>query len=164
MSNIKLKSSNWNLSMGVTISIITYGIISVFIPIFFIRFIPQSTIGNYFLDHIFILTVFYFVISIYFTITGCYYYIKIDAYIMYITSYRTISGLLKDKNYIEVPHDMLRKYSFFNRPFTFNKTLMLKIQDASGKKIIKRFDLSFLSKSEEGRISKVLDQIIAKNS
>ncbi len=83
---------------------------------------------------------------------------------MYITSYRTISGLLKVKNYIEVPHDMLRKFTFFKRPFTLNKTLMLRLQDVSGKKIIKRFNLSFLSKSEELRISEVLEKIIAKNS
>ena len=83
---------------------------------------------------------------------------------MYISSYRTISGLLKARNYIEVPHDMLRQFSFFNRPFTVNKTLMLKLQDASGKKIVKRFNISFLSKSEERRISEVLEKIIAKNS
>ena len=83
---------------------------------------------------------------------------------MYITSYRTISGLLKSRNYIELPHDMLRQFSFFNRPFTVNKTLMIKLKDVNGKRIIKRFNISFLSKSEELRISKVLDQIIAKNS
>ena len=83
---------------------------------------------------------------------------------MHITSYRTITGLLKVKNYIEVPHDMLKQYSFFNRPFTVNKTLILKIRDANGKRIVKRFNLSFLSKREERRISKVLEEIIAKNS
>jgi hypothetical protein len=59
---------------------------------------------------------------------------------------------------------MLSQYSFFNRPFTLNKTLMLKVQDASGKIIIKRFIISFLSEREELRITKVLEKIIAKNS
>ena len=130
-----------------------------------VNLIPQSGIGSYFIDYISILTALFLIISIYFISVGCfYYYIKIDAYVMYITSFRTISGFLKAKNYIELPHSMLKKYSFFIRPFSINKTLMIKIEDPSGKRIIKRFNISFLSKSEESRISKVLDLIIAKNS
>ena len=126
--------------------------------------IPQSAIGNYFINHI------YYAYSIlpiilYIIITGFYYYsIKIDTYIMYVTSSRTISGLFMSKNYIEVPHDMFVGFSFFNRSFSFNKTLMIKIKNDSGKTIIKRFNLSFLSEREELRISKVLEKIIAKNS
>ena len=82
---------------------------------------------------------------------------------MYITSNRTISGLFKAKNYIEFPHDMLVNFSFFKRPFSLNKTLMLSFKDNSGKKIIKRFDISFLRKIEQNRINKVLEQIIANN-
>ena len=150
--------------MSATFLTILFGIIIFVIPLLLVNVIPQSAIGNYFINHI------YYAYSIlpiilYIIITGFYYYsIKIDTYIMYVTSSRTISALFMSKNYIEVPHDMLRQYSFFNRPLTLNKTLMLKVQDASGKIIIKRFIISFLSKSEELRISKVLDQIIAKKS
>ena len=55
-------------------------------------------------------------------------------------------------------------FSFFNRSFSLNKTLMIKIKNDSGKTIIKRFNLSFLSEREELRISKFLEKIIAKNS
>ena len=150
--------------MIATILTVLFGTIIFIFPLLFINIIPQSAIGHYFINHMYYA---YAVLPIilYITITGFYYYsIKIDTYIMHITSYRTISGLLKVKNYIEVPHDMLRQFSFFNRPFTVNKTLMLKLQDASGKIIIKRFNLSFLSKSEERSISEVLEKIIAKNS
>ena len=82
---------------------------------------------------------------------------------MYISSDRIISGLLKAKNYIEIPNDMLIQYSFFNRPFSFNKTLMIKIKDVSGKRIVKRFNFSFLSKRDEYRISNILEKIITKN-
>lgn len=164
MSNIKLISTNRKVSSFVTLIIIIYGIISFFMPLFFIIFIPQSYIGSYFLEYIFILAVFYFIISIYFIIIGCYYYyLKIDAYVLYITSYRTISGLFKPKDYIEFPHDMLKSFSFFKRPFSFNRTLMLRFEDNSGKKIIKRFNISFLRKIELNRINKVLEKIIAKN-
>jgi len=134
-----------------------------FFPLLVVFFIPQSAIGNYFIDHIYY-TFLILPIIFYIIITGFYCYsIKIDVYIMHITSFRTLSGLLIRRNYIEVPHDMLKQYSFYNRPFTVNKTLMLKIQDNNGKKIIKRFDISFLSKREEIRISKVFEEIIAKN-
>ena len=164
MPRINLKSTNRRLSMLATFLTILFGIVTFIIPSLLINFIPQSTIGNYFSNHTYYA---YAVLPIilYITITGFYFYnIKIDAYIMNLTSYRTISGLLKARNYIEVPHDMLRQFSFFNRPFTVNKTLMLKVKDATGKRIIKRFNLSFLSKSEERRMSEVLEKIIAKNS
>ena len=164
MPRINLQSNNRKVSLTATFLTVLFGIIIFVIPSLLINIIPQSAIGNYFANHMYYA---YAVLPIilYITITGFYYYsIKIDAYIMNVTSYRTISGLLKVKNYIEVPHDMLRQFSFFNRPFTVNKTLMLKVQDASGKRIIKRFNLSFLSKSEERRISEVLEKIIAKNS
>ena len=164
MPRVNLKSNNRKVSLTATFLTVLVGIIIFVIPSFLINIIPQSAIGNYFSNQLYY-TYSVLPIILYITIIGFYYYcIKIDAYIMYISSYRTISGLLKARNYIEVPHDILRQFSFFNRPFTVNKTLMLKLQDASGKRIIKRFNLSFLSKSEELRISEVLDQIIAKNS
>ena len=164
MPKINLKSNNSKVSMLATFLTILFGIIIFVIPLLLVNIIPQSSIGNFFINHIYyahsILPIILYII-----ITGFYYYsIKIDTYIMHITSYRTISGLLMVKNYVELPHDMLRQFSFFNRPLTLNKTLMLKVQDASGKIIIKRFIISFLSKSEELRISKVLEKIIAKNS
>ena len=164
MPRINLQSNNWKASMTATILTVLFGIIIFVVPSLLINIIPQSAIGNYFINQIYYAYATLPVI-LYIIVTGIYYYyIKIDAYIMYITSYRTVSGLFKAKNYIEVPHDMLRHFSIFNRPFTVNKTLMIKIEDPSGKKIIKRFNVSFLSKSEEHRIRKVLEKIIAKNS
>ena len=164
MPSINLKSTNRKVSILATFLTILFGVIIFVIPSLLINIIPQSTIGNYFINQIYYAYAILPVI-LYIILTGIYYYsIKFDAYIMYITSYRTISGLLKAKNYIELPHDMLRSFSIFNRPFTVNKTLMIKIEDPSGKKITKRFNLSFLSKSEERRIRKVLGKIIAKNS
>ena len=164
MLKINLKSTNRRVSMVATLLTILFGIITFIIPSLLITIIPQSTIGNYFINQVYYAYAILPVI-LYITLTGIYYYsIKIDAYIMYITSFRTISGLLMAKNYIEIPHDMLRSFSIFNRPFTLNKTLMIKIEDLTGKKVIKRFNLSFLSKSEERRISEFLEKIIAKNS
>ena len=164
MPKLNLKSTNRRVSMLATLLTILFGIVTFIIPTLLINFIPQSTVGNYFSNHTYYA---YLILPVvlYIIVTGFYFYsIKIDTYIMHITSYRTISGLFKARNYIELPHDMLRQFSFFNRPFTVNKTLMIKLKDVNGKRIIKRFNISFLSKSEERKISKVLDQIIAKNS
>ena len=164
MPKINLKSTNRKASMTATFLTVLFGVITFIIPSLLINIIPQSAIGNYFINHIYyahsILPIILYIIII-----GFYYYsIKIDTYIMYVTSSRTISGLFMSKNYIEVPRDMFVGFSFFNRSFSFNKTLMIKIKNDSGKTIIKRFNLSFLSKREELRISKVLEKIIAKNS
>ena len=59
---------------------------------------------------------------------------------------------------------MLKDYSFFDRPFSFNKTLMLKIETGSGKRISKRFELTLISEREVESISSVLDIIIVKNN
>ena len=164
MRRINLKSSNRKASIAATFLTILFVIISLVIPTLLINIIPESALGNYFVENIYYA---YIIIPVllYILITGFYYYhIKIDAYILYITSFRTLSGLLKSKDYIEIPHNILKKYSFFNRPYSANKTLMIKLDQDNGKKIIKRFNLSFLSKGEENRIRKVLDQIIAKNT
>ena len=164
MNRINLKSTNRKVSISATFLVLLFGIIIFVFPLLLINIIPQSAIANYLNNHIYY-TYLVLPIILYITITGFYYYdIKIDAYVMHITSFRTLSGLLNEKKYLEVPHDMLRNYAFFNRPYTLNKTLMLKFQTVNGKRIIKRFNISFLSTREEDRISKVLDQIIAKNS
>ena len=164
MSKIYLKINNWKVSMTATFFTLIFGIIIFLVPSVLIFLIPQSALGKYFINNIYY-TYLALPIILYISLTGIYYYsIKIDAYIMHITSYRTISGLLKEKNYIELPHDMLIQYNFFNRSFSVNKTLMLKMKDTNEKIIIKRFNLSFLSYIEKQKICKVLDQIIAKNS
>jgi hypothetical protein len=72
--------------------------------------------------------------------------------------------LFKKKDYIDIPHTMLRDYAFFDRPFSFNKTLMLKIETQSGKKVAKRFNITLMSENEIERISEVFDRIIVKNN
>ena len=164
MPKINFKSNNRKVSMSATFLTILFGIIIFVIPLLLVNIIPQSLLGDYFINNIYY-THSILPIILYIIITGFYYYsIKIDTYIMYVTSSRTISGLFMSKNYIEVPHDMFVGFSFFNRSFSFNKTLMIKIKNDSGKTIVKRFNLSFLSEREEHKISKVLEKIIAKNS
>ena len=163
MPRIKLTCSNRQKAFFVTLLIILFGGITIFAPLLLMRLIPQSGIGNFIMKYSY-----YIYISIpillYFIYTGIFsYHIKIDPYVIDARSQRIISGIFKAPNYIDIPHAMLIDFSFFNRPYSFNKTLMIKIKTDTGKKIAKRFNLSFLSKKEEKEISKVLEKINAKN-
>ena len=164
MPKIKLISTNRKIVIIITLIIIAFVLITILFPLLLMRLIPQSGIGNYILEN---LPYGYIAIPImlYFFYTGIFYYkIKFDSYIIDIRSSRTIFGIFQSPNYIDIPHTMLIDFSFFNRPYSFNKTLMIKIKTDTGKKIVKRFNLSFLSKKEEKKIFKVLEKIIALNS
>ena len=164
MRKINLKVTNKNKAILGTFFIALFATSSILLPLILIYLIPQSGLGHYFLDNIN-----YLFISIlgliYFIITGFYYYkIKIDPYVIDITSYRTLSGFFKKKDFVDIAHNMLSDYSFFDRPFSLNKTLMLKIETDSGRIIAKRFYLTLITEKEVQAISKVLDRIIVKNN
>ena len=125
---------------------------------------PNLAFGDYLFNNI-VYIFFSTLILFYFVIARINYYtLKIDSYVIDIKIYRTVFSVFNPKDYIDISHDMFVGFSFFNRSFSFNKTLMIKIKNDSGKTIVKRFNLSFLSEKEELRISKVLEKIIAKNS
>jgi len=164
MPKIKLISTNRKIGILITLIIIAFRLTTIIIPFLLMSLIPQSGIGNYILEHLYWAYI-SIPILLYFIYTGVYFYkIKIDSYIIDVRSYRTISGIFQPPNYIDISHSMLCSFSFFNRSFSFNKTLMVKIETDTGKKVAKRFELTFLSKKEEEKISKVLELIIAKNS
>lgn len=164
MHKINIKVTNRNKATLTTLFITFFGFSTILFPLILINIIPESGLGHYIFDHV-NYTFISVPIIIYFMITGVYYYrIKIDPYVIDITSYRTISGIFKKKDFIDISHNMLKDYSFFDRPFSFNKTLMLKIETGSGKRISKRFELTLISEREVESISSVLDIIIVKNN
>ena len=65
------------------------------------------------------LILFYFVIA-----RINYYTLKIDSYVIDIKIYRTVFSVFNPKDYIDISHDMFVGFSFFNRSFSFNKTLI----------------------------------------
>jgi hypothetical protein len=164
MHKINLKLTNGKKVTVATLLITFFGLTTILFPLALIYTIPQSGIGYYFsyyINYVFITVP----ILIYFAVTGVYFYkIKIDPYIINITSFRTISGFFQKVDFVDISHAMLRDYSFFDRTFSFNKTLMLKIETTSGKKIAKRFNLTLISRGEIKRISNILDRIIVNNN
>ena len=164
MPSIKLISTNRKIARLITSIVIVFGLMTILFPLLLLRLIPQSGMGHYLFEHLYY-GYFSIPIMIYIISTGIFYFnIKIDSYVINVRSNRIISGIFKPPNYIDIAHTMLSDFAFFNRPFSLNKTLMIKIKTDSGKKVAKRFNLTFLSKKEEKKISKVLEQIIAKNS
>ena len=129
---------------------------------------PHLSIRYYLIDNIYYIIFIIPITMFFFTARLNYYTLKIDSYIIDIKVFRTglmtILGIYSPKDYIDISHEMFNGFSFYNRPFSFNTTLMIKIIKDNDKIIVKRFNLSFISKKEILRISKVLNQIIAKNS
>ena len=161
MKKINFKSSNKKKAWFSTIIIIFFSIISILIPLILANYIPQSLIGNYIINHV---NIIYLTLPLllYIIIIGVYTYrISIDPYILYIKSSRTISGMFMNTNEIEIPHDILIDFQFFNRPFSINKTLMIKIINNKDNIIAKRFNMTFITKNEERKITDILNKIIA---
>ena len=164
MHRINLKFHNKTKIIYLLGFIFFFFFIAIFIPLGFINYFSFSGISHFFMENL-IFGLISGVILLYFTIIGQYYYtIKIDAYIIQVTSYRPILEFFKEKDYVDIPHTMLADYAFFNRPLSFNKTLMLKIKSDKGKRVIKRFHLTLMSKKEIEKICSALDRIIAKNN
>lgn len=163
MNNINLTVTNRKPAIVITLLIIFFALTTIMMPFLLRYFIPQSGIGNYISEYFYY--IYYFIpILIYFIYTGVFYYhIQIDPYTVNIRSYRTISGIFTQINSIDISHSMVTEFAFFNRNLSMNQILMIKIETASGKKIAKRFVLTFLLKKEKDQISKLLKQIIAKN-
>ncbi len=139
-------------------------VFSILIPLWFINYLGLSGIGHFFSENI-VFSLFSIFILFYFMIAGVYYYkINIDPYVVQVTSFRPIVHFFNLRDYVDIPHSMLSSYSFFDRPLSFNKTLVLKICSNSNKRIIiKRFNLSFLTKKKIQKISSMLDRVILNN-
>ena len=137
---------------------------AIIIPEWFIIYLPFTGLSDFFVDNI-IYRLVSAVVILHFILVGTFYYsVNVDLYVIQITSHRVLLDLFKKKDYVDIPHTMLRDYSFFDRTFSFNKTLMLKIETLSGKKTVKRFNITLMSENEIEIISKVFDRIIVKNN
>ena len=137
---------------------------AIIIPVWFIFYLPSSGISHFFTDNLMYSLISAVVILLFIFVGTFYYKVNVDPYVIQITSYRVLLDLFKEKDYVDIPHTMLIDYSFFDRPFSLNKTLMLKIKTQSGKKVAKRFNITLMSEKEIVRISKVFDGIIVKNN
>lgn len=163
---IKTRVDNKNAAYIVTAIIVIMNTISVLIPLFFSYTFPTSSITNIFFTFPWILLfIFGIIFLVYFIIIGVYHFeFKADNYIIEIQSRRTISSYFFTKaNYIDMPISSIEKFTFFNRPFTFNTTLMIKVKISHRRKIVKRFNLSFLSKKQKEVMKSTLEKIVQNN-
>ena len=164
MHNINLKCNNKTKMTFLIGGLFFLFYTVIIIPELFIIYLPFSGFSDFFANNI-IYSLVSGVVILYFIFVGTFYYkVNIDPYVIQITSYKVLLDLFKKKDYVDIPHTMLKNYSFFDRPFSFNKTLMLKIETQSGKKVVKRFNITLISENEIERISEVFDSIIVKNN
>ena len=164
MPSVKLTYNNKKKVILLTSLVIFFGILNSVIPLFLLSLIPQSIIGDYIVKHL-LYSYISIPILLYFLYTGIFLcHLDISSFVISIRSRRVIFGPFQSPNYIEISPLLIKSFAFFNRPFSFNTTLMIKMENDSGRKLTQRFNLTLLSAKEEKRISKVLTQIIAKNS
>ena len=119
--------------------------------------------GMYFFNNIYYILI-SLVFLIYFLIKPINYYnIKINKHSINIKIYRIFIDLLTPKSHINVSSELLTHYYFYNRSFSFNKSLMLQIKTNEEEIVKKNFNLSFLSKMDEQKIIRFLQKIINQN-
>jgi hypothetical protein len=127
--------------------------------------LPDFFFIDYLSIYIFYALIFLSLILVYLIIFQFnYYIINIDKHFIDIKIYRTVIRTTNAKNHIYLRNETLKDFSFLNSSFTFNKTLILKINTDKGeiKKI--KLNLFLLSKKEEHRINKFLKRIININN
>jgi hypothetical protein len=163
MHNINLKCNNRTKMTVLAVGLFFLFFTGIIIPEWFIIYFPFSGISDFFANNIIYRLICAIVIFGFFYVGNFYYSINVDSYVIQITSYRPLLDFFNKKDYVDIPHTMLRDYSFFYRPFSFNKTVMLKIETQSGRKIVKQFNTTLMSENEIVRISEVFDRIIVKN-
>ena len=164
MHNIKLNFNNKTKMISLVGGLFLLFFSLVIIPEWFIIYLPYSNLSNFFTNNI-MYSIITLVVILYFIFVGIFYYkVNIDPYVIQLTSHRVLLDFFNKKDYIDVPHSMLRDYSFFDRSFSFNKIIILKLETNSGRKIAKKFHVTLMSEDEIERISKVFDRIIVKNN
>lgn len=164
MHNIKLNYNNKTKTFVLIGGLFFLFFTLIIIPEWIIVYLPFSNLSNFFVNNN-IYSIISAVVILHFIFVGVYYYkVNIDSYVIQVTSNRVLLDFFRKKDYVDIPHNMLRDYSFFDRPFSFNKTIMLKIETNSGKKVKKQFYVTLMSKNEIDRISEVFDRIIVKNN
>ena len=62
-----------------------------------------------------------------------------------------------------MPKTTILNYAFYNRPFTFNSTLMIKVKVSRKRTVARRFQISFLSKKKKELMEQSLEKIIQNN-
>lgn len=164
MTRMKVKINNKKRMTILVGSLFVLFFFIVLVPFWFVNYLSLSGVGHFFEKNI-VYSLLSLAVFLYFIIVGEYYYnIEIDSYIIKITSYRVILDLFRTKDYIDIPHEMLIGFEFFNRPFSFNKTLMLKINTHKRRQVVKRFDLTLISEKEELKVRSILNTIIEKKN
>jgi len=164
MSKINIKYNNRNKALLMNAFLYFLAISTIIVPFYFINFMTTTGVAHFFANNL-IYSLVTIPVLLYFILVGTYSCkIKINPYIVQITSYRMVIGFLRPRNYIDIAHSMVKDYSFFNRPFSLNRTLMIKIKTDSGKIIAKRFNLTFITEKEVKAITQLLDRIIVKNN
>ena len=139
--------------------ILTYLIVFMILPALILTNLENSLVAVFLNNNLYILFLIYLVF-IYIFIIGVYYcYLKVDSYIINISS----SRFNTKNNLLDIKHDMLDNFFFKKSILSWNTTLYLNFKKDEKKSLTRKFYFSLLSDSKKNKISLVLKNIISNN-
>ena len=155
----KLLINNYNKARNLNIFIFSFLVISVVIPVILYSSLENSLIAQ-FLSKNLIILIFLIVIQIYLFITGSYYSkIKIDSYIINISSSRFNS----DGNLLDIKHDMLKDFYVKKSIFSWNTIIYINFIKKNNIYISRKFYFSLMNEIDKEKIISRLNNIIKDN-
>ena len=155
----KLLIKNYKKSRNLNIFIYSFLFISVVIPVVLFRFLENSLIAQ-FLSEKPIILIFLIAIQIYLFIIGSYYSkIKIDSYIINISS----SRLYSDGNLLDIKHDMLNNFYVKKSIFSWNTIIYINFIKKNNIYISRKFYFSLMNEKDKEKIISRLNNILKDN-
>ena len=155
----KLLIKNYKEARNLNIFIYSFLFISVVIPVVLFIFLENSLIAQ-FLSEKPIILIFFIAIQIYLFIIGSYYSkIKIDSYIINISSSRFNS----DGNLLDIKHDMLKDFYVKKSIFSWNTIIYINFIKKNNIYISRKFYFSLMNVNDKEKIISRLNNILKDN-
>jgi len=155
----KIEINNTKRSNYLYILILTYLIVFMILPTFILTNLENSLVAVFLNNNLYILVLFYLFFIYFFTIGVYYCYLKVDSYIINISS----SRFNTKNNLLDIKHDMLDSFFFKKSIISWNTTLYLNFKKDQNKSLKRKFCFSLLAESKKNKISLILNNIISNN-
>jgi len=155
----KIEINNTKRSNYLYILILTYLIVFMILPTFILTNLENSLVAVFLNNNLYILVLFYLFFIYFFTIGVYYCYLKVDSYIINISS----SRFNTKNNLLDIKHDMLDSFFFKKSIISWNTTLYLNFKKDQNKSLKRKFCFSLLAESKNNKISLILNNIISNN-
>ena len=144
------------------IIVIIYLLIFYIIPLQLLFLAPSSTIGLFFKNNFLLSSLNLIPLFIYFYSGVFYNIIKIDSYIINISSKRIKSSTANFNGLLDIKHEMLKSFYFKKNFLSWNTVLFISFKNDKSKIISKKIYLTLLSKKNKLKLENLFNKILIK--